>query len=172
MKCALVPLVTLLPALGLAHAAQTEQLMGPAIESGSKVQIEYTLTDDAGTVIDSNKGGQALSYTHGQHHIIPGLESALTGMHPGGQKTVSVKPEDGYGVVDPKAEIEVNKDVVPPAALKVGTTLQGRSNTGEPMLARVKEIREKTVVLDLNHPLAGKTLHFDVKILGVDRPTK
>jgi len=80
-----------------------------------------------------------------------------------------VKPEDGYGKVDPKAEIEVGRERVPPD-VKVGSQLTGRSASGESRAVRVKEIKDKSVVLDLNHPLAGKTLVFDVRILSVDGP--
>lgn len=148
---------------GVAQAAQKENPMSPAIESGSKVQIEYTLKDDAGSVFDSNKGGEALTYTQGQQELIPGLEKALQGMRAGEEKKVTVKPEEGYGPVDPRAQLEVPKEAIPAGALKVGTTLQGRSQSGQPMRARVKEIKEKS---------AGKTLHFDVKVLGVGPPQR
>jgi FKBP-type peptidyl-prolyl cis-trans isomerase SlyD len=82
---------------------------------------------------------------------------------------VTVKPEDGYGKVDPKAEIEVGRERVPPD-VKVGSQLTGRGANGESRAVRVKEIKDKSVVLDLNHPLAGKTLVFDVRILSVDGP--
>ncbi len=172
MRCVAAILGVLVLSLGVAHAQQKEKPPAAAIENGSMVKIEYTLKDDAGTVLDTNKGKNALAYTQGQRQIIPGLEKALMGMRAGEEKEVTVKPEDGYGKVDPKAEMEVSKEAVPPEALKVGAQLQGRSQTGQPFPARVKEVKEKTVVLDMNHPLAGKTLHFDVKILGVERPAK
>jgi len=77
----------------------------------------------------------------------------------------------GSRTMDPKAQIEVPKEAIPPGA-KVGTRLQGRSPTGQPQIVRVKEIKDKTVVLDTNHPLAGMTLHFDIKIVGVQPPTQ
>lgn len=172
MKFIAAALIALASALGVAQAAQKENAVSPAIEGGSKVQLEYTLTDDAGTVLDSNKGREALTYTQGRKQIIPGLENALTGMRAGQGKQVTVKPEDGYGPVDPKAQAEVAKDAIPPGALKVGTGLMARGPSGEGRPVRVKEIKEKTVILDLNHPLAGKTLHFDVKVLRVDPPTR
>jgi FKBP-type peptidyl-prolyl cis-trans isomerase SlyD len=172
MRSVAATLGALLLSLGVAHAQQQEKPPAAAIENGSRVKLEYTLKDDAGAVLDTNKGKDALTYTQGQRQIIPGLEMALAGMRTGEEKKVTVKPEDGYGRVDPKAQMEVSKEAVPPDALKVGAQLQGRAPTGQPILARVKEIKDKTVVLDMNHPLAGKTLYFDVKILGVERPAK
>jgi FKBP-type peptidyl-prolyl cis-trans isomerase SlyD len=141
----------------------------PAIKEGSRVSLEYTLSDDAGKVLDSNKGAEPFAYTHGARQIVPGLESALVGLKVGDVKKVIVKPEDGYGKVDPKAQVEVGRERVPPD-VKVGSELTGRAANGETRAVRVKEINDKSVVLDLNHPLAGKTLVFDVRILSVNGP--
>jgi FKBP-type peptidyl-prolyl cis-trans isomerase SlyD len=140
------------------------------VQNGSSVSIEYTLKDEGGQVLDTNKGKSPLTFTQGQQQIIPGLERELIGMHAGDEKKVVVKPEDAYGPIVPNAQTEVPKDVVPKEGLKVGTALMARSGSGETRPVVVKEIKENTVVLDLNHPLAGKTLFFDVKVLGVDAP--
>jgi FKBP-type peptidyl-prolyl cis-trans isomerase SlyD len=142
----------------------------PAIEAGSTVRLEYTLKDDAGTLLDSNKGRAPLTYTHGQNQIVPGLEKELKGMHAGEEKRVVVKPEDGYGTVNPSAQTEVPKEMLPAEAMNVGTRLMARNAAGDGQPVTVKEIKDKTVVLDLNHPLAGKTLLFDVKVLDVEPP--
>jgi len=142
---------------------------GPVIQEGSRVQLEYTLSDSSGAVLDSNKGGEPFTYTHGQRQIVPGLESALAGKRAGDVAKVTVKPEDAYGTVDPKAQIEVGRERVPPD-VKVGSELTGRDSSGGTRSVRVKEIKDKSVVLDLNHPLAGKTLVFDVRVLNVDGP--
>lgn len=159
---------------GLAHAqpdtppaAATPRI---AIATGSTVRLEYILTDDAGTVLDSNKGREPLTYTQGEQQIIPGLELALAGLLAGDEKQVTVKPEDGYGPIDPAAQAEVPKETLPADALTVGTRLMARSPDGETRLVRIKEIREATVIIDLNHPLAGMTLHFAVKVLEVEAP--
>ncbi|MBI2152958.1 MAG: peptidylprolyl isomerase [Candidatus Rokubacteria bacterium] len=172
MKTAGVIALTLGLALGVAEAQPQEQGRSPAIENGSKVQLEYTLKDDGGKVLDSNRGQEPLMYTQGQQQIIPGLEKALNGMRAGDEKKVTVKPADAYGEVDPRALTEVPKDMLPPDALTVGTELVAQSQGGGRRIVRVKEVKEKTVVIDLNHPLAGKTLFFDVKVLGVEPPKK
>jgi FKBP-type peptidyl-prolyl cis-trans isomerase SlyD len=142
------------------------------IEKGSSVKIEYTLKDDKGAVLDTNAGKDVLAFTQGAQQIIPGLDKALLGMKAGDSKKVTVKPEEAYGVVDPKAEAEVPKDALPKGADVVGTRLLARGQDGQPRPVTVKTVKDTTVVLDLNHPLAGKTLFFDVKVVSVEPPAK
>ncbi len=144
--------------------------MAIAIESGATVRIEYTLTDDAGRVLDSTEGRAPLTYVHGRHQIIPGLEEALTGMQAGDEKQVTVPPGDAYGPVDPNAVAEVPKHAFPPDALQPGTELIARAPDGGTRLITVREVRADSVIVDLNHPLAGKTLHFDVRVVDVAAP--
>lgn len=159
-------------ACGLAEAQPKVEAKSPTIEHGATVQLEYTLTDDGGKVLDSNKGGTPLTYTQGQQQIIPGLEKALDGMREGEEKKVTVKPAEGYGEVDLNAITEVPKERIPADALTVGKELVAQGQGGDRRVVRIKEIKETTVIIDLNHPLAGKTLLFDVKVLGVQPPTK
>jgi FKBP-type peptidyl-prolyl cis-trans isomerase SlyD len=160
-------LVALSVLLVAAHAGAQSSA---TIEKGSSVKIEYTLKDDKGAVLDTNAGKEALAFTQGAKQIIPGLDQALLGMKVGDSKKVTVKPEDAYGAVDPKAEAEVPKDVLPQGAAVVGTHLLARSQDGQPRPVTVKAVKDTTVVLDLNHPLAGKTLFFDVKVVSVEPP--
>ena len=161
-------LVALLVLLAAAPAAA--QQPNAAVEKGSSVKIEYTLKDDKGAVLDSNTGKEPLAFTQGAHQIIPGLDSALLGMKAGDVKQVTVKPEEAYGSVDPKAEREVPKDALPQGSAVVGTRLLARGQDGQPFPVTVKAVNDATVVLDLNHPLAGKTLFFDVKVVSVEPP--
>jgi FKBP-type peptidyl-prolyl cis-trans isomerase SlyD len=151
--------------------AQTNKAGETMVKNGATVSLEYTLTGDDGKVIESNKGKEPLRYVDGRSQIIPGLEKALVGMKAGTEKKVTVKPEDAYGQVDPKAYREVPKENVPADSQKPGMTLFAKNAEGEMFPVRVKEIKEKTVVIDMNHPLAGKTLVFDVKILDVQPPS-
>lgn len=137
------------------------------IATGTKVSLEYTLRLEDKTVVDSNVDKEPLTYTQGKNQIIPGLEKELEGMKAGESKQVTIKPEEGYGPVDPRAFQEIGKDRIPADAREVGTYLQGQDSQGRPFRARVAEVKDKSVVLDLNHPLAGKTLFFTVKVLQV-----
>jgi FKBP-type peptidyl-prolyl cis-trans isomerase SlyD len=137
------------------------------IKKGSVVSFEYTLLDDNGKTIESNKGKSPVTYTQGQHQIIPGLEKGLSEMEVNEEKSIRLQPEEAYGQVDPKGFKEVPKADVPPEGLKVGVTLTARDPKGEDHVIRVREVKAETVVLDFNHPLAGKTLDFNVKVLGI-----
>jgi FKBP-type peptidyl-prolyl cis-trans isomerase SlyD len=172
MKIAAVIALALVSAFGIAAAQSQPETTKPVIENGSKVQLEYTLTLDDGEVRDSNKGGEPLTFIHGQRQIIRGLEKALDGMHAGEEKRVTVQAADAYGEANPAAVAEVPKERIPPTALTVGTRLLAQGPGGQTRTVRVQEIKEQTVVLDMNHPLAGKTLTFDVKVLSVEPPAK
>lgn len=138
------------------------------IRNGSVVRFEYTLSGENGEVIESNKGKDPVTYTHGQHEVIPGLENELSGMKVNEEKNICLQPEEAYGAVDPKGFKEVPKTEIPAAAIEVGTPLSARSSEGEDVIIRVHEVKQKTVILDFNHPLAGKTLNFDVKVTNIE----
>ena len=140
---------------------------GSQVQDGSIVSIEYTLTDDSGKVIDTSVGKEPLTYIHGAGQIVKGLERELDGLKVGDQKKVSVKPEDGYGMPDEKRIQEVPREKIPVEAQKEGATLMMKSPDGGAIPLKVAKVTEKTVVVDLNHPLAGKTLHFDVKVKDI-----
>jgi FKBP-type peptidyl-prolyl cis-trans isomerase SlyD len=137
------------------------------IKNGSVVSFEYTISDENGKFIESSRGKEPVTYTHGQQQIIPGLEKKLSGMEINEEKNVRLPPEEAFGAVDPNGFQEVPKDNIPAEDLKVGTTVQVRGQRGEDLDLLVHEIKEETVILDLNHPLAGKTLKFGVKVLDI-----
>ena len=156
-----------------AVAAETKKgINDMTISEGKKVSIEYTLTLEDNSVADTNVGAEPLTFAQGSHQIIPGLEKEMEGMKIGDTKKVTVSPEEGYGYINEKAFVEVDKAQVPQDALKVGMMLQGQNANGKAVYARVSEIKEKTVLLDHNHPLAGKTLTFDVKVLNIEEAPK
>jgi FKBP-type peptidyl-prolyl cis-trans isomerase SlyD len=137
------------------------------IADGTQVSLEYTLSLEDKTVVESNVGGKPMTYKHGAHEIVPGLETALAGLPKGEKKRVVVKPSDGYGAVDPKAVQEVKKSMIPEQARKVGAQLEAKGPDGQSMFPIITAVNEETVTLDFNHPLAGKTLIFDVKVLDI-----
>ena len=152
---------------GAIAAEKSKDNNNKIVKDGTVVSLQYTLSGEDGKTIESNKGKEPLKYTHGSQQIVPGLEKGLAGMKMGEEKRVKVKPEEGYGPVDPKGFQEFPKDKIPPDGLKVGAMLMAKGPEGQTVPVRVHEIKEKTVVLDLNHPMAGKTLIFDVKVLDV-----
>jgi len=141
------------------------------ITDGTEVSLEYTLKLEDKTVVDSNLGAAPLSYTHGSNQIVAGLEKELAGMEVGDTKQVVVSPEEGYGPVEPQAIQEIPAEQIPPEARKVGTQLQGQNPEGNTLQVQVVEVKDHTVVIDFNHPLAGKTLYFDVKVVDIQKPS-
>ena len=137
------------------------------IEAGSQVGIEYTLTLEDGTKVDSNVGGEALRFKQGAGQMIPGLDKALIDMAVGETKQVTVAPEEGYGPVNPDAFGEVPLSDLPEDAREPGTGLMAQDKEGRVQQLRVHKVEGDTATLDFNHPLAGKTLLFDVKILEI-----
>ncbi len=137
------------------------------VKDGAVVSLQYTLSGEDGKTIESNKGKEALKYTQGAKQIIPGLEKGVAGMKVGEEKRVKVKPEEGYGPINEKAFQEFPKEKIPAESLKVGAVLVARGPEGQSVPVRVHQINEKSVVIDMNHPMAGKTLVFDVKILDI-----
>jgi len=168
---AFLPLVFILMLGNRVFAAATEKTPdNRVVKDGMLVSLDYTVKTPDGKLLETSKGSQPLQYIHGKKMMIPGLERELTGMKIGAEKHITVKPEDGYGKLNPNAVQEVPKEKVPPNALKIGAVLVGTDKNGSPMPMTVKEIKEKTVVMDLNHPLAGKTLVFDVKVVDIQPP--
>ena len=138
-----------------------------SVTSGSKVSIQYVLKVED-KVVDSNLGGEPLEYTQGSQQIVPGLEKNMEGMQVGETKVVLVAPEEGYGILQEQAIVEVPSEQIPEEARKIGAMLQSQTPDGQVMQSRVTEIKDDVIVLDFNHPLAGKTLEFEVKVIGID----
>ena len=136
------------------------------------VQIDYTLTGDDGQVLDTSKGREPLAYLHGAGNIIPGLESALEGKSTGEQLNVSVAPDQAYG-----QRSEQMVQAVPRSAfqgvqdLRPGMQFQANTPVG-PRVITVVGVQGDQVTVDANHPLAGQTLNFDVRIVDVRDATE
>ncbi|WP_309888610.1 peptidylprolyl isomerase [Archangium sp.] len=136
------------------------------------VSIEYKLHLGDGNLIDESDPGDPLVYLHGYEEIVPGLENALAGKKAGDSLKVQVKPEDGYGEYDPDGVEEVPREEFPPdMELEEGGVVTATDEDDEEVEFLVKKLNEKTVVVDFNHPLAGKTLHFEVSVREVRAAT-
>ncbi|MCS6843576.1 MAG: peptidylprolyl isomerase [Caldilineales bacterium] len=138
------------------------------VRDGMVVTLDYTLRRENGEIIDTSVGREALEYLQGAGQIIPGLEQALYGMVVGEERRVVVAPEDAYGEVDPEAVHLIPHSAFPPGMeVEPGMVLQVRNQYGEVSQAWVADVQPEGVVLDFNHPLAGMTLYFDAKIVGL-----
>ena len=142
------------------------------IDDNRVVSIHYQLTNGFGELIDSSQGDLPLVYMHNTNALLTSLERELTGKRAGEHIAVTIYPEDGYGYPDeqlvaewPRSSIEKTQELV------LGMRFKALSKTGEDQLVTLTEIREETVVLDANHPLAGQVLTFNVAIVNVREPT-
>jgi FKBP-type peptidyl-prolyl cis-trans isomerase SlyD len=143
-----------------------------SIQKDSVVTFNYTLKDDAGTVIDSSAPGEPLAYLHGHGNLVPGLERELEGKNAGDKLSVKVAPADGYG--------EHSKDLiqkVPRRSLKginkitVGMRLHAQTQEG-PRAVTVTAVTGDMVTIDGNHPLAGQNLNFEIELVEVRAATE
>ncbi len=138
------------------------------VKSGDTVRIHYTGTLNDGSVFDSSEGRDPLEFTVGSGQIIPGLDKALPEMEVGEKKRVEVGSEEAYGPVQDEAKQAVPRSEIPEdIPLEVGLQLQARNENGEVMPLTVVEVADETVVLDANHPLAGKDLTFDIELVAI-----
>jgi FKBP-type peptidyl-prolyl cis-trans isomerase SlyD len=141
------------------------------ISTNSVVVFDYTLTDDDKDIIDSSKDGGPLAYLHGEGQIVKGLEKAMEGRKAGDSFSVTVAPEEGYGLPDPEKIAVVTADQIEGGEdLEEGMQLEASNDEGEQIVV-VSKIEGNKVTLDGNHPLAGMTLHFDITIREVREAT-
>lgn len=144
------------------------------IQANAHVVLDYELTGEDGTVLDSSasEGGEPIVYVHGYGMLVPGLEAALAGMGAGESKEVEVAPEEGFGERDEELVLEVDRSDFPrPEHVKEGDELVAESPDGEEVTMRVLEVKDDAVVVDANHPLAGKKLRYSVRIKEVRQAT-
>jgi FKBP-type peptidyl-prolyl cis-trans isomerase SlyD len=144
------------------------------IQPNTYVTIDYELRDEDGDVIEASagEGGEPIKYVHGYGMLVPGLEAALVGLRVGDERKVVVSAEEGYGEYDDSLLLEVNRTELPdPKGVKVGDEFIAESPDGDEIGMTVVEIGDDEVVVDANHPLAGMTLHYQVKVRDVRMAT-
>ncbi len=142
------------------------------VDDGQVVSMHYTLHVD-GQLIDTSTEGEPLEFIQGMGQIIPGLEQQLYNMQVGETRQVTVAPRDGYGEVDLEAFMDVPRSAFPAnIPVEKGVELELRDQAGHPLYARIDAVTEENVRLDMNHPLAGKELHFEVTIAALRPATE
>lgn len=140
------------------------------IQPNAHVTLDYELRDDDGDLLDASEGedGEPIRYVHGYGMLVPGLEAALVGLKIGDERDVVVPSEAGYGEYDESLVLEVDRGELPdPKAVVVGDELVAESPDGDEFTLNVVEVRDDVVVVDANHPLAGMTLRYHVKVREV-----
>lgn len=143
-----------------------------AVVNGNKVKVHYKGTFTDGTEFDNSRvRGNAINFIVGSGQMIPGFNDALVGMEVGDTKNVSIPAAEAYGPVNPDAFTNVEKGAFPPDfPFEEGSVIQGTSAaTGNPMIGTISEVRENEVVINLNHPLAGKDINFEIELVEIDQ---
>lgn len=138
------------------------------IKNGHKVSLEYTVFLEDGTQIDTNVGEDPLVFVIGNNQVFPALEQELMGLKVGDSKKIRLQPEQAYGPIVPEAYKEVDIDTVPALYRYAGAVLGVQDPAGGVYPIRVHEVKDQRIVLDFNHPLAGQSLQFEVKVMEVD----
>jgi FKBP-type peptidyl-prolyl cis-trans isomerase SlyD len=147
--------------------------MSLVIGNNSVVSVHYKLMDDEGNVLDSSEGSQPMAYLHGAGNIIPGLEKALEGKGEGDSLKVRVEPAEAYGEVKPDGIKTIEKSAFQGVeSVEAGMAFEAQTPDGTKQQIVVKKVEGNEVTIDTNHPLAGVTLNFDIKIVGVREATK
>jgi len=135
---------------------------------GDTVKIHFTGKLQDQTVVETSKDRDPLEFKIGEGDVIPGLEQGVIGMAAGDKKTIAVAPEDGFGQRQEDLVVDLNKSEFPgDVEFAVGAYLNIESSDGKEFQAKVIEIKEETVTLDANHPLAGATINYDVELLEI-----
>jgi len=142
------------------------------IASKCIVSLDYTLHLGDGDIIDRSSEGEPLVYLHGIGQIVPGLERQLEGLTAGDAVQLTVPPKDGYGELDPKAIQEVEKKAFGDRAVKAGDEFIAVDDHENEIPVRIQSIEGEKVTVDFNHPLAGMTLHFSIKVTAVREATE
>lgn len=140
------------------------------IQTNSRVVVEYVLKDEEGEILDASdaEDGEPITYVHGYGLLVPGLEAGLEGLATGATKSIVIDPSEGFGEHDEELVGEIDRGEFPePDAVAEGDEFVAESPGGDPIIMRVVEVRKDSVIVDANHPLAGVTLHYDVKIREV-----
>lgn len=148
-----------------------ESLQIDAVQNDAVVSLIFVMSDDAGEVLDLATRDNPMRYMHGHRQILPGLESALSGKHVGCRFHVDVPPEEAYGLREGEPQA-VPKSIFPEGtAFKIGAGMTAKSDDGKPFPLWIVAIGDDDIFVDANHPLAGKTLRFDVEIIDIRKAT-
>jgi len=136
------------------------------IENGNVVKVHYTGKLENGTEFDSSLQRDPLEFTVGMGQLIRGFEAGVMGMNVGEKKTITITPEEGYGPVHESMVLTIPRSNVP-GDVQIGAQLQAEGQSGEPVIFVVRQINEDNVIIDGNHPLAGKNLEFTIEVVDI-----
>lgn len=135
---------------------------------GDVVRIHYKGTLDSGEEFDSSTDRDPIEFVLGEHAVIKGFEKGVTGMKVGDKKKITIEPMEAYGDINPEMRQEIPREALGEITPEEGMMLALHHPMAEqPIPVKVMAVGEKTVTIDMNHPLAGKTLHFDLELVEI-----
>jgi peptidylprolyl isomerase len=138
------------------------------VKNGDKVKVHYHGRFTDGTTFDSSEGREPLEFTVGEGSVIKGFDDGVMGMSIGDKKTVSIQAGDAYGDKSEDMLVEFPREQFPPDMNpEVGMQLNMTNGNGQVILVTIVEVKDDTVILDANHPLAGKDLIFDIELVSI-----
>lgn len=140
--------------------------MTQAVKPGDKIRVAYTGKLENGDVFDASEKGTPLEFTVGEGQLIQGFDEAVVGMHLGEKKNINIPPDEGYGIRNDDLIFDIPRENIPTdMALEVGKVIQLTNQSGQKIPGIISTIGDTAVTIDANHPLAGKTLVFDIEIV-------
>ena len=138
------------------------------IKKGDKVKVDYTGTLEDGTIFDTSEGKQPLEFEAGSGQLIKGFDNGVIGMEKGEEKEIKIEKDEAYGDLNPELLKKIPRDKLPPEQEpKPGMMLAMATPDGKQIPAKITEVDDKEITIDLNHPLAGKTLIFKIKVVDI-----
>ena len=138
------------------------------VQEKSNVSVHYTGTLESGEVFDTSRERDPLSFAVGEGQMIPGFEKAVKGMKLNETKKITIAPEEAYGEANPEMIQTVSKDQLPPdMPVRVGQQLASETPDGQQLIVTVIDVKENEITIDANHPLAGKTLNFEIEVVKI-----
>ncbi len=150
----------------LLNALPLKAVPAPVIEEGKKVKMNYSLSSE-GKQLDSTANKAPLEFVYGEPGLLPALQKNMQGLKAGDKKQFTLTPAQGFGEINPKARVDIPRANFREAKVEKGMVFTVPGKNGAPLTGLVYEIKKDFVVIDFNHPLAGKTVTFDIEILEV-----
>ncbi len=140
------------------------------VENGQNISVHYVGTLDDGTEFDSSRTrNEELTFEVGSGQLIEGFNNAVIGMQVGETKKITLSPEEAYGPLNPEAVQTVPTNLFPETFEPVvGATVVGQNELGQQMMAKIEDFNDESITLDFNHPMAGKSLNFEIELMSID----
>lgn len=165
----LIIVILIAAILGVAYMVTSNAGSTQVVANGDTIQVYYTGTLANGTQFDSNVGKEPLNFTVGANEVIPGFDQGVIGMKINESKTITIPPSEAYGEANPELIVKVPLSVFGNETVSVGMIVRSQSSSGQQVQGTVTSVNSTNATVDFNSPLAGQTLIFDIKVVGIEK---